>query len=121
MLDGVLVQFSPRLVVHDVDVTSRVMDVPDDRKRFEVELEFINSLANPAYLQCTFCVHLFVLPHADASDYSIFPASDQPLPSLTGLVQTYGNDASFIDYLQYLEYWRQPRYAKFIMCHTLSS
>ncbi|CAL8470180.1 g9722 [Coccomyxa elongata] len=59
------------------------MVVPDDRKRFELELEFINSLANPAYLQW--------------------------------LAQTYGNDASFIDYLQYLEYWRRPQYAKYII------
>ncbi len=44
----------------------------------------------------------------------------QLLFHVTGLAQTYGNDASFTDYLQYLEYWRQPQYAKYIMCDTLN-
>lgn len=26
--------------------------LPDERRRFELELEFINSLANPQYVQC---------------------------------------------------------------------
>ncbi|KAK9916131.1 hypothetical protein WJX75_008989 [Coccomyxa subellipsoidea] len=58
-------------------------EVSDERQRFELELEFINSLANPQYVQW--------------------------------IAQTYGHDDSFIKYLQYLLYWKQPHYAKCII------
>ncbi|EIE25955.1 SOH1-domain-containing protein [Coccomyxa subellipsoidea C-169] len=57
--------------------------LPDERRRFELELEFINSLANPQYVQW--------------------------------IAQTYGNDTSFLEYLQYLLYWKQPQFAKYII------
>ena len=30
--------------------------VPDDTKRFQMELEFVQCLANPAYLHCACCI-----------------------------------------------------------------
>ncbi|PXF47566.1 Mediator of RNA polymerase II transcription subunit 31 [Gracilariopsis chorda] len=58
---------------------------PDaDRQRFEVELEFVQCLANSAYLN--------------------FLAQNEYLDS-----------PDFIAYLKYLQYWRRPEYAKFIV------
>ncbi|KAB5596553.1 Mediator of RNA polymerase II transcription subunit 31 [Ceratobasidium theobromae] len=55
-----------------------------NRARFELELEFVQALANPFYLENL--------------------ASE-------GLLQ----DASFINYLEYLQYWRKREYARFIV------
>ncbi|KAI8927546.1 SOH1-domain-containing protein [Entophlyctis helioformis] len=59
--------------------------VPTDpeKVRFLLELEFVQCLANPAYLQ--------------------FLAQ-----------QRYFDDKAFVNYLQYLTYWQQPQYAKYI-------
>ncbi|KAH7888312.1 SOH1-domain-containing protein [Phlebopus sp. FC_14] len=54
-----------------------------NRERFELELEFVQSLANPYYL------------HSLAQQNIL----DQP---------------AFINYLDYLQYWRQKDYARFI-------
>ena len=41
-------------------------------------------------------------------------ACGSPLPA--GLAQSrHFEDAAFLNYLQYLGYWRQPQYARFIM------
>ncbi|CAN8066317.1 unnamed protein product [Agarophyton chilense] len=56
----------------------------DEKQRFEVELEFVQCLANPAYLN--------------------FLAQNEYLDS-----------EQFIAYLKYLEYWRKPQYARFIV------
>ena len=56
----------------------------EEQIRFQVELEFVQMLANPFYLQ-----HL--------AQYKYF------------------EDKSFISYLKYLLYWKQPEYSKFIM------
>lgn len=55
-----------------------------NRYRFELELEFVQSLANPHYLQAL---------------------------AQQGVME----DASFVLYLEYLKYWSQPEYARFIM------
>ncbi|KAH0827326.1 SOH1-domain-containing protein [Lanmaoa asiatica] len=54
-----------------------------NRERFELELEFVQSLANPFYL------------------YSLAQQNilDQP---------------AFVNYLEYLQYWREKDYARFI-------
>ena len=57
------------------------MDLPANR--FELELEFIQCLASPAYLH-----HL----------------------ATTGVLQ----DAAFLEYLEYLQYWKQEEYVKFL-------
>lgn len=54
-----------------------------NRERFELELEFVQSLANPYYLHSLAQQNLF----------------DQP---------------AFINYLEYLQYWREKDYARFI-------
>ena len=51
--------------------------------RFELELEFLQSLASPAYLH-----HL--------------------------ATQGYFQDKSFLAFLKYLRYWKQPEYVKYI-------
>lgn len=57
------------------------MTVDDDKIRFQVELEFVQCLANPNYLN--------------------FLAQ-----------RGYFKDQAFVNYLKYLEYWREPEYAK---------
>ncbi|RIA81573.1 SOH1-domain-containing protein [Glomus cerebriforme] len=55
-----------------------------NRRRFQIELEFIQCLANPWYLN--------------------------------NLAQKeYFEDPAFINYLEYLKYWKRPEYAKFII------
>lgn len=61
------------------------METPDveERKRFEVELEFVQCLSNPHYLN--------------------FLAQ-----------RGYFDDSAFVNYLNYLVYWKEPQYAKFL-------
>ncbi|KAF9020468.1 SOH1-domain-containing protein [Hymenopellis radicata] len=54
-----------------------------NRARFELELEFVQSLANPFYL------------HSLAQQNIL----EQP---------------AFINYLEYLQYWREKEYARFL-------
>ncbi|KZT08441.1 SOH1-domain-containing protein [Laetiporus sulphureus 93-53] len=54
-----------------------------NRARFELELEFVQSLANPYYL------------HSLAQ-------------------QNVLNQPAFINFLKYLQYWKEPQYARFI-------
>jgi mediator of RNA polymerase II transcription subunit 31 len=61
----------------DVDPRSQ------NRARFELELEFVQSLANPFYL------------HSLAQQGIL----DQP---------------SFVRYLEYLRYWKEKEYARFL-------
>mmetsp|Transcript_34104 Transcript_34104/g.54589 ORF Transcript_34104/g.54589 Transcript_34104/m.54589 type:complete len:140 (+) Transcript_34104:215-634(+) len=55
-----------------------------ERVRFEQELEFIQCLSNPRYLN-----HL--------------------------AQQLVLEDEAFISYLEYLQYWKRPEYAKFVL------
>lgn len=55
----------------------------DERKRFEVELEFVQCLSNPHYLN--------------------FLAQ-----------RGYFEDQAFVNYLEYLLYWKEPSYAKIL-------
>jgi len=59
-----------------------------NRERFEIELEFVQSLANPYYL------------HSLAQQNIL----DQP---------------AFINFLDYLQYWREKDYARFIQYEIL--
>lgn len=56
----------------------------ENRYRFELELEFVQSLANPHYLQALAQENIM-------------------------------EDPSFVLYLDYLKYWSEPEYAKFVM------
>ncbi|CAE6529345.1 unnamed protein product [Rhizoctonia solani] len=83
-----------RLGVCEHRVKSTTMAVPVEpnstpmrtanRARFELELEFVQALANPFYLENL--------------------ASE-------GLLE----DQAFINYIQYLQYWRKSEYARFIV------
>lgn len=64
----------------------------DEQKRFTVELEFIQMLSNPFYLECLFYYLIFI--------------------GLSG--QNYFEQKSFVNYLEYLLYWKRPEYARFI-------
>ena len=55
----------------------------DEKQRFEVELEFVQCLSNPHYLN-------FLAQHG------------------------YFDDESFVNYLKYLLYWKEAKYAKFL-------
>lgn len=57
----------------------------ENRVRFLMELEFIQALANPQYL------------HYLAAQTRLF------------------QDQAFLNYLKYLQYWKNPEYAKFIV------
>ena len=56
-----------------------------NRIRFELELEFVQALANPYYL------------HSLAQQ---------------GIL----NQPAFVNYLQYLLYWKEKEYARFVQC-----
>ncbi|KZT37291.1 SOH1-domain-containing protein [Sistotremastrum suecicum HHB10207 ss-3] len=55
----------------------------ENRARFEIELEFVQALANPFYLQTLAQQNMLTQP-------------------------------AFINYLQYLQYWKEKDYARFI-------
>lgn len=60
-----------------------------NRIRFELELEFVQALANPYYL------------HSLAQQ---------------GIL----NQPAFVNYLQYLLYWKEKEYARFVQCVSLN-
>jgi len=60
-----------------------VSDEEKERLRFEAELEFVQCLANPKYLN-HLAQNLFL------------------------------EDPAFLGYLEYLRYWKEPQYAKFV-------
>ena len=63
-------------------------DESTEKLRFQLELEFIQCLANPAYLQ--------------------FLAQSQIFA-----------DEAFINYLDYLLYWKKPEYAQYVLYKRL--
>ena len=72
--------------------------------RFSIDLEFIQNLANPAYLHCMECVTF---------NFCIFLFFFQ---NNTVLAQNgYFDDRRFLSYLEYLRYFKDPKYAKMIM------
>lgn len=109
----------------------------DDRERFLLDLEFVNALASPQYLQREPLHHgnalmcSIVRSYASiASDFvstkfhlarqSMMQCLAMPMmrrPNHADLAQSrYFDDASFIGYLKYLQYWHEPQYAKYVMC-----
>jgi hypothetical protein len=85
-----------------------------DQERGIIELEFVQCLANPHYLNCRHgrC------PNSPSRMSLVWLMSLLP-PSLLlpGLAQNkYFDDPAFVKYLDYLQYWRQPEYSKLIRC-----
>ncbi len=77
-------------------------------RRFELELEFVQSLANPRYLH-----HLATTPNPSSS-------SSRASSSKTNHDEEEENDVlnspEMVGYLSYLRYWYEdPRYAKYIL------
>lgn len=60
--------------------------------RFISELEFVQSLANPEYLHCKIFFFYIKIFYLDLSNAGYF------------------QKPAFMNYLRYLEYWRQPEY-----------
>lgn len=84
----------------------------DEQTRFRVELEFVQCLANPLYLHClspstTYTHTPFSCSHSDVCCCSRSPA----VLARSG----YFDDAAFVRYLEYLLYWKEPRYAQYIV------
>uniref|UniRef100_A0AAZ1WYZ2 Mediator of RNA polymerase II transcription subunit 31 n=1 Tax=Oreochromis aureus TaxID=47969 RepID=A0AAZ1WYZ2_OREAU len=65
------------------DNIQHILEEEQARNRFQLELEFVQCLANPNYLN--FLAQRGIL-----------------------------RDRSFINYLKYLLYWKEPEYAKFL-------
>lgn len=128
-----------------------------DARRFTLELEFVQCLANPAYLNCErdilgwdtdwfdrdaptisgrshelntrACVWMVGVlgvwwPGLGllAMRAGLFPRGmagpDMVEPSHTGTglsQERYFEDAAFVRYLEYLQYWKRPEYSRFII------
>ena len=104
-----------------------------DRKRFLLDLEFVNALASPLYLQRAHLapnnvyksVHqrkmpavspaLFLVPMRKSVGHRL-SHSFLTVSPLVDLAQArYLEDEAFIGYLTYLQYWHEPQYSKYIM------
>jgi mediator of RNA polymerase II transcription subunit 31 len=73
-----------------------------ESERFLVDLEFIQNLANPAYLHCKYAVRTGIV--------------DFIFIILIVLAQhNYFEDADFMSYLGYLQYWKKPEYLKHLL------
>ena len=95
---------------NDVIIKARRKKAIDDEastgcsnaRRFELELEFVQSLANPRYLH-----HLATTPNP-SSGASSSKTDDEENDVL--------NSPEMVGYLSYLRYWYEdPRYAKYIL------
>jgi len=74
-----------------------------NKNRFELELEFVQSLANPRYLH-----HLATTPCSSSSSNSL-KADDNNNNDIL-------NSEEMVEYLSYLQYWyKDPRYSKYIL------
>lgn len=78
------------------------------RLRFQVELEFIQCLANPNYLHCKHVRKKWIELSYLIWNIFIF------LSKLVIAQRGYFKDQTFINYLKYLTYWKEPEYARYI-------
>jgi mediator of RNA polymerase II transcription subunit 31 len=85
-----------------------------ERERFLMELEFVQCLANPLYLNCKCFLILsinFISIHSRMyQDKYTHIDGIQPDLAQQGLL----SDPVFVQYLEYLLYWTQPQYALYI-------
>jgi SOH1 len=95
-----------------------------DRERFLLELEFVQSLANPGYLNCEglslssrcFCCSVSLHQALWLDTFFLEHAFTFPLIFAAGLAQSRQlEDNAFVEYLKYLQYWKRPEYARYIM------
>jgi mediator of RNA polymerase II transcription subunit 31 len=95
-LNSAMTEHAAAAEVAEMTRTETQDDAVDDKRRFEIELEFIQSMANPKYLHCA-C--------ASRSRISYGAVLAQ---------EGHFEDAQMICYLDYLQYWHRPEYARFI-------
>lgn len=89
----------------EICVSPAANESEDQQKaRFQVELEFVQCLANPNYLHCKY------------SDIRVDCDVLKLTVSLILVLAQRGffKDSAFINYLKYLLYWKEPEYAKFL-------
>ena len=101
---------------NDVIIKARRKKAIDDEastgcsnaRRFELELEFVQSLANPRYLH-----HLATTPNPSSSSRaSSSKTNDEEEENDDDVL----NSPEMVGYLSYLRYWYEdPRYAKYIL------
>ncbi|TNN14110.1 Mediator of RNA polymerase II transcription subunit 31 isoform 2 [Schistosoma japonicum] len=66
----------------------------ESRNRFQIELEFVQCLANPNYLNCLLTFSYLSLVLAQ---------------------QGWFEKPNFIKYLKYLQYWKDPAYSRYLI------
>ena len=83
-----------------------------NKERFELELEFIQSLANPRYLH-----HLATTPCSSSSSSNSLKADDNDNNNNNNNNNNdILNSEEMVEYLSYLQYWyKDPRYSKYIL------
>lgn len=74
--------------------------------RFEIELEFVSSLANPAYLQYLAVTYPNLLNPSETAAKSATKKK--------GKDEDNSDSTCFARYLEYLLYWRNPEYAQYL-------
>jgi len=91
----------------------------DEKTRFAVELEFVQCLANPHYLNCEY-VHVNYAHFLDGTctpPWCVLALVTLQHAVYAGLGQNrFLDNPAFINYLKYLIYWKQPMYAQYIKC-----
>ncbi|CAG8446559.1 11149_t:CDS:2 [Ambispora gerdemannii] len=103
-----------------LDQNMETEEINPERERFLLELEFIQSISNPFYItrlyQPVFFCNLSF--HFDFSTilFNKFNFSCNESMKTKDLAQKgFLDDPAFINYLKYLQYWKRPEYAKFII------
>ena len=100
---------------NDVIIKARRKKAIDDEastgcsnaRRFELELEFVQSLANPRYLH-----HLATTPNPSSSSSRASSSKTNDEEEENDVL----NSPEMVGYLSYLRYWYEdPRYAKYIL------
>ncbi|VDL85790.1 unnamed protein product [Nippostrongylus brasiliensis] len=81
----------------DVQLSTAQLEPPEEqRRRFEIECEFVQALANPHYVNCTVVTFYSILAQ-----------------------RGFLKEQHFINYLKYLLYWKQPEYARYFFVFFL--
>nr|CCA21070.1 mediator of RNA polymerase II transcription subunit 31 putative [Albugo laibachii Nc14] len=78
-------------------------EVPSNDIRFQIELEFVQCLASPAYLNCRLSKSAMLLVWLLYST------------SVDLATNRYFENPAFMNYIKYLEYWKKPEYAQYIV------
>jgi hypothetical protein len=87
--------------------------IEDQQQRFLFELEFVNSLANLAFVNCEYSSRQLLI---DNNRFDRTPSGLIHSYACAGLAQSrLFEDQAFVQYLKYLQYWMRPEYSRYIM------